>query len=138
MDYPQIENVMSIDDESFDQLLYKRIMERSGLIKNVISFQLAEEALSYLKSKHREEIDAILLDINMPGMDGFEFLERMTSELGTMVSTTIVVMLTTSLDPEDESRARSFEVVKAFFRKPLTVDAFREIVDLVNYEKNCV
>ena len=138
IDCPQIKTVMCIDDESFDQLLYKRIMERSGLVENVISFQMAEEALSYLRSDDSEEIDVILRDINMPGMNGFEFLERATSELGTMVSRIIVVMLTTSLAPEDESRARSFEAVKAFLRKPLTVDAVRKIVDLVNCEENRV
>ena len=135
MDCPQMRTVMSIDDESFDQLLYKRIIERSGLVQNFITFQMAEDALSYLRSEECEEIDVIFLDINMPGMNGFEFLERVASEFGTAFPAIIVVMLTTSLDPEDESRARSFEMVKGFLNKPLTVDELQMIVGLVHHEK---
>ena len=118
---PKIGTAMTIDDEKIDQILYKRIMERSGLVDNVIAFRMAEDALDYLKSPDREPVDVIFLDINMPRMNGFEFLDQATSELGDSFVDCVVIMLTTSLDPEDEKRARCFSVVKEYLAKPLSL-----------------
>lgn len=73
---PRIKMAMIIDDEQADQMLYKLIIKRSGLIENTLAFQMAEDALDYLKSEDKDPIDVIFLDINMPRMNGFEFLER--------------------------------------------------------------
>ena len=118
----KIKTVMTIDDDELDQMLYKRVIDRSGIVDNVISFQLAEEALTYLKSEDRAEIDVIFLDINMPRMNGFEFLEQALNELGPEFSKSVVIMLTTSLNPADKERADKHKVVKAFLHKPLTIE----------------
>ncbi len=127
----KIGTAMTIDDEKVDQMLYQRIMKRSGLVENVIAFRLAEEALDYLKSPDREQVDVIFLDINMPRMNGFEFLERAISELGEGFVDCVVIMLTTSLDPEDEERARRFHVVKDYLDKPLTPDNLKSVAELL-------
>lgn len=128
---PRIETVMTIDDCSVDQFLYKRIMKRSGIVDNVISFQLAEEALAYLESDECGHIDAILLDINMPRMNGFEFLEKASNELGIRHFNCVVIMLTTSLAPADKARAKEFEVVKAYLNKPLSIEHLELIARLL-------
>lgn len=129
-EHSKIRTMMTIDDSELDQILYKRVITRSGLVEKVISFQYAEDALSYLKSDDREKIDVILLDINMPRMSGFDFLERALSDLGPEFSTSVVIMLTTSLDPADEKRAKQFEVVKAYLNKPLSPEGLENIVRL--------
>ena len=128
---PTIQTAMTIDDERFDQRLYRRIMERSGIVKNVLSFRMAEDALTYLKTPDRAPVDVIFLDINMPQMNGFEFLERATEDLGDDFTKCVVIMLTTSLDPRDMERARRFEVVKDYLNKPLTVDDLTRVAGLL-------
>lgn len=128
---PIIETVMLIDDERADQIMYRRILERSGVVRNHISFQYASEALEYLKRQDRAEIDLIFLDINMPGMSGFEFLEAATAEFGPGFAKAVVVMLTTSLNPRDRERAAQFDVVRDFVNKPLTVEYIETLAELV-------
>ena len=127
-----LKNVLLIDDERIDQMMYRRVMDRSGLVGDVIGFQYADEALEYLKRTDRARIDVIFLDINMPRMNGFEFLQRATEELGAGFATAVVIMLTTSLDPSDVSRAKAHAVVKAFINKPLTVEHVHYVASLVD------
>lgn len=127
MSQKKIKTMMLIDDNQIDQMLHERIVERSGLVETVISFLYADEALEYLKVDQQPRPDVILLDINMPRMDGFEFLEAVNllpSELKSM----IVVMLTTSLDARDKKRADNFDLVKGFMNKPLSQERIEEIV----------
>lgn len=126
----ELHTVLLIDDEKIDQMMYRRVIQRSGLVQTVLSFQYADEALEFLKGCPDMRFDAIFLDINMPRMSGFEFLERATAELGEDFAKAVVIMLTTSLDPRDCERARSFGVVKAFFNKPLTGDHLEQVLTI--------
>ena len=70
-----IDNLMIIDDNDIDQRLARRIVNRSGRVKQIHSFLMAPDALEFLAQSDRPAIDAILLDINMPEMDGIEAIE---------------------------------------------------------------
>lgn len=122
-------NLMIIDDDQVDQYLYKRIIKRSGVFTSTIMFSLATDALEHLRKTDRENIDLIVLDINMPRMDGFEFLEAATQEFGENLGSSIVVMMTTSLAPSDIERAKSFSVVADILNKPLTVEMLQSWPD---------
>lgn len=128
---PPISTVLLIDDESFDQMLYKRVISRSGLVGEAISFYYAEEALAYLRAPGRKAIDVIFLDINMPRMNGFEFLDAATAALGPDFAKVVVVMLTTSLERRDRDRAMSYPMVRRFINKPLTVAHLTDIATLL-------
>ena len=125
-----IQTLMLIDDSEIDQMIYLRIAKKSGLVGDMVQFLDATEALRYLEQGDQSKPDLILLDINMPGMDGFEFLREATKLLGASLCP-IVVMLTTSLNPEDEVRARAFDVVKDFLNKPLTAEQLASLSQLV-------
>ena len=129
---PAIERVMLIDDEMVDQMIYKRVIHRSQLVRDIVTFGYAEDALAYLRDPASPPVDLILLDINMPRMNGFEFLQRATEDLGAGFATAVVIMLTTSLDPIDVSRAKAHAVVKAFINKPLTVEHVHYVANLVD------
>lgn len=128
----KIKTVMIVDDEEVDQLLYKRVMKRSGLVGEIVSFFYADEALEYLRSSDRPTIDVIFLDINMPRMNGFEFLEAAEKLTGAEFSGSVVVMLTTSLDPRDQAKAAKFDIVRAFLNKPLTTDHLVDIATMLD------
>lgn len=123
--------VMLIDDEPFDQMLYKRVIKRTGLATDIIGFTLATNAIAYLRDGSQPKIDLILLDIRMPMMDGFEFLEEAQNDLGTEDAPPIVMMLTTSLSPADRARSEGNKVVRRFLNKPLTAEQVEDFVDLV-------
>lgn len=130
-DVAPIRTAMLVDDEALDQRHYRRVLERSGLVGEVISFIYPDEALDYLRRMDRPEIDLLFLDINMPRLNGFEFLETATQEFGPDFARTVVIMLTTSLDPGDEARAKSFSVVRDFINKPLTADHVQSAAQMV-------
>lgn len=126
-----IDTLMLIDDSTFDQMVYQRIALKSGLVGELVQYLDATDALTHLSDKKNKMPDVILLDINMPQMDGFEFLEAATKNLGVEFCP-IVVMLTTSLNPIDEERARGFEIVQEFFNKPLTHEQLHKLCHLVS------
>lgn len=128
---PPIQLAYLIDDEAFDQKMYQRIIARTHLVGETRSFLAADHALDHLKTHPDEAVDAIFLDINMPRMTGFEFLEEATAELGPAFAKVCIVMLTTSLDPSDRARAERFDVVKDFLNKPLTAADVQHVAELV-------
>lgn len=122
----KIGTAMIIDDEEIDQKTYERILKKTGLVDRILMFTYAEDALAYLKSHKDDPIDVIYLDINMPRMTGFEFLEAATQELGEEFTQLVVVMLTTSILQSDRERAEAHPLVRAFFEKPLTPQQVEE------------
>ena len=127
----KIKTALLIDDDDVDQMIYKRIIDRSGLIEQVTSFSYAEDALAYLRIVDRPDIDVIFLDINMPRMTGLEFLDAAEKEFGDNFAKIVVIMLTTSLDPRDRARAESHASVKAYLDKPLTVENIKDVAALL-------
>lgn len=126
-----IRNMLVIDDNHADILLCKIVIERSGLIEKLTSFAYAEDALEHLLNIDARTVDAILLDINMPRMNGFEFLEAARDTLGADFTSIAVGVLTTSAAPSDVERAGRFAAVRHFFDKPLTEEQLRQLAQTV-------
>ena len=126
----RVNTLMLIDDNKIDQMLYRRIVERSGKVRTLRSFLMASDALDDLANPETAMPDLILLDINMPRMNGFEFLEAAEQMFGTAFAP-VIVMLTTSLDPKDRVRATQISAIREFLNKPLTPQTFEQILDLV-------
>ncbi len=122
-----LKKVVLVDDNEADLVFGDIILERSGVAAAVVSFDSAAEALDHLAGPEGSDVDCVLLDINMPGMDGFEFLQAYEA-LFDAGARAIVVMLTSSPDPRDQERARAFRSVKGFITKPITPDHARGLV----------
>jgi CheY-like chemotaxis protein len=127
-----LDTVLLIDDDETDHFFFKRLVQKSDLIKDVICFHYADEALEFLKSQDRPKINVIFLDINMPRMNGFEFLEEATNSLPTSFNESVnVVMLTSSIAPQDQARAATFDIIKAYVNKPLDANGLANVVTKV-------
>ncbi|MDJ0638857.1 MAG: response regulator [Paracoccaceae bacterium] len=126
---PKIDTLMIIDDSEIDLMLAARVAERSGQVATILRFQYAEKALDHIRSGVSPQPSLILLDINMPRMDGFEFLEALEGHLGPTFAS-VVVMLTTSMNPDDEERAESHPYVRDFRNKPLSEEMILELCNL--------
>lgn len=124
-----IKLALLVDDNNIDQRIYQRVISQSGVVAEVLSFTFADEALSYLQAHTDLVVDVIFLDINMPRMNGFEFLEQATETLGDEFAKVVVAMLTTSLNPNDRARAESFDKVKFFINKPLTIEHIEQVAN---------
>lgn len=124
-------NVMVIDDEEIDQRQYKRLLVRSGRVRELFQFYYADEALDWLRAHPDQIIDVVFLDINMPRMNGFQFLDALSGE-AIAENLRIILMLTTSLAPQDRARALEHPLVHGFLTKPFTLDHMDEASRLLH------
>lgn len=111
--------VMVIDDSESDLLYTRIVLERCGLGWEVMAFESARDALAHLEAPGDDGVRLILLDINMPGMGGFEFLEAWDRTPTAPARTAVVIMLSSSPHPADAERARSYERVRGYITKPI-------------------
>jgi CheY-like chemotaxis protein len=110
-----INKVLLVDDDATANYLSKELLERMNAAKEI---EVAENCLRALKLITQSNPDVIFLDIKMPAIDGFDFLERL-KDLA-LEKKIKVVMLTSSLRPEDRLRAFSYKAVIEYLEKPLT------------------
>lgn len=124
--------MLLVDDDSATNFINEIVIRETGLVRQVVKASTGVQALEFLKikinSKHPQP-EIILLDINMPAMDGWEFMEAYRVLEEEQKAKIIVVMLTTSLNPDDEERARNIKEINDFRNKPLTTEIFIELVE---------
>lgn len=119
-----LERIMLVDDDESTNFINKLFLKEAKASDDIVVFQNGKEALAYL-SAGNHTVDLILLDINMPIMNGWEFLEHFEElKLGRNLKT-MVVMLSSSVNSDDKIRAEEFDTVKKFVNKPL----FKETID---------
>lgn len=114
--------VMLVDDSSIDNFVNKKVMERYGFSANVLTFTRARQALRHLLKLNQggEEVPELLfLDLNMPEIDGFEFLETFNLLPERIKKAIRVVILTSSINPTDVVTCDKYEFVVTFLHKPL-------------------
>lgn len=123
--------VLLVDDDESTNFLHKIILEESDAVKNIEIVETARDALTLLECREPSNCqhpELIFLDLNMPGMDGWDFLKRFTELDDEAKSSSLIYILTTSVNPDDRKRADSIKEVTGFQNKPLTGEVVREIL----------
>ncbi|MDB2683163.1 response regulator [Alphaproteobacteria bacterium] len=113
-----ISSIMIVDDSESDQFLTKVIIEKYDDTIEIMQAYDGQEALEQLDAIDKQP-DIILLDINMPRMNGFEFLEEYNKR---EEKSKIIAMLTSSDQEEDKEKSIKYGCVKTYFVKPLSSD----------------
>jgi len=126
--------VLLIDDDEPTNYINKMLIEEAYCTKQVEVVQGGQAALNYLsrfasKPEPGQLPELIFLDINMPAMNGWEFLNKYSELKIENKKKIIIIMLTTSLNPDDEIKAYNVPEVAAFESKPLTREKLKRIVD---------
>ncbi len=120
----KLKRILLIDDSSADNFIHQRYIEKANVTESIVIKQNGEEALEYLKTVLTDnqfpQPELIFLDINMPVMDGWEFLEKYQELMAEQKARIILTMLTTSTASRDRERARQYPHLTEFIEKPLT------------------
>ncbi|WP_285009075.1 response regulator [Pedobacter faecalis] len=124
--------VMLIDDNEIDLKINSKVINISKLFDQIITCQSGDEALSYLNRNLDDEDnlpDFILLDIQMPEMDGFDFLEIFKNFPDRVKSKCLIAILSSTLDFGDIKRAEANPYVIKLLKKPLFPTELQEVLD---------
>jgi CheY-like chemotaxis protein len=127
-----MEQVYIIDDDKANNYLCKLVLEDYGVKPHIVySFYQVNEALNTLQ--HAIEVsanfpDLILLDINLPGADGWDFLNNFRTFPEENRSQTKIFMLSSSIYPDDLERSKSYPEIIEFLPKPLTSELVERIM----------
>ncbi len=133
----KLNTILLVDDYEADNFIHRLVIDRYGCAENVDSVGNGQQALDYLQAcvdEGRRLPEMIFLDINMPVMDGWEFLEAATQAKLLSAECIVVAMLTTSRNPDDTKRAANLGIAKTYVNKPLTRSILHNL--LLDYYPN--
>ena len=134
-----LQKVICVDDDPIALLLSKLVISKANFASQIITCMNGEEAMQYLEkpetieeNTNSEQPLLILLDLNMPVMDGWEFLEQFSTKLQETYSKTKIILLSSSIDPNDIKKSKDFSMVVDFLPKPLTKEMLVVISEKIN------
>jgi CheY-like chemotaxis protein len=127
----RFKRVMVIDDNEIDRYIANRNITKYAFAEEVITMESSRSALNFLESLKDtpEQLpQLIFLDIRMPEIDGFGFLEEYEKLPDSVKKNCIIMMLTTSLNPTDHERAKNNQFVNRFLNKPLDKEKIDSLI----------
>jgi len=128
-----------IDDDSIVRLTSEIMIYNYKVAKKTLTFEHGKAALEYFKLfKDQPDMlpELILLDINMPVLNGWKFIERFARIAPELSRKTIIYVVSSSVDPCDHQRAADLALVSGFIIKPVTKAALEDLVKATVAEKN--
>ncbi len=126
--------ILLVDDDDAVNFIHNRVIQKYGCCNHVAIAHNGQEAIDFLTTKidgKYPQPDLIFLDINMPIMNGWEFLEEYEKLEHEKKGREIIVMLTTSLNPADKEKAENIANIYDFQPKPLSLEDLNKILEKV-------
>lgn len=129
----KVENplVMLVDDSKVDLFLNQKFLDVSNITNNILPFLSARKALQYLEDNMNcpEKLPLlILLDVKMPDINGFQFLDHFNKMHNSLERDIKIIMLSSTIDPKDLDRAKANQHVFDILRKPLNPSKLKELL----------
>ena len=121
-----------IDDNKIYQFMLTRIIKKNKLAEGIITFSDGEKAIQYLtdnRSNNEKIPDVIFLDVSMPVMDGWQFIEGYANIKTEIKKKIVIYMLTSSVDPVDIERASKISEISDYITKPIKLEEIKRIFD---------
>jgi CheY-like chemotaxis protein len=126
------QSVLLIDDNEIDNFINERMISTSGFSRQVIVKNSCDAAIDYLK-KNQDDLgslpDVIFLDLNMPGKDGFAFLSEFEKLSATARGKSKIIVLSSSISPDDINKASTNSYVFKYVNKPLS-EKYLEAIEI--------
>jgi CheY-like chemotaxis protein len=119
-------NILLVDDDSIANFLIEKIVQSTGLARNIFKALNGKEALEYFYQSN-EVPEIVLLDLNMPVMNGFEFLKAFQILELKDKEDVLIIMVTSSVNPSDLEKARSLGI-RYYLTKPISAEMIRSII----------
>ncbi len=120
-----------VDDDDLYQFTTTHLLKKSELVNKIIVFSNGLSAINFLKEEigNEENIpDVVFLDINMPVMDGWEFLEEYLLIKPMIPKTVVIYMVSSSVDEKDVIKAKSISELSGYLVKPISSDHIMDVI----------
>jgi CheY-like chemotaxis protein len=121
--------ILLVEDDNVDVMVVERLLNNLKIINSLVYFTNGQEALEYLRNEDNEKPCVIFLDLNMPKMNGIEFLKVVKAEQ--KLRKIPIVMLTTSKEEQDVIESFKFGI-NGYVVKPLDYEKFKEALGVIN------
>lgn len=128
-----LHKLLCVDDDPITLMLYKMVIAKAEFASSVDTAQNGEEAIAYfdgLLESGGEFPKLIFLDLNMPVMGGWEFLDLFSSQKYSAFHTSKVIVLSSTIDPQDIEKSKSYPQVIDFRSKPISKEMLSELHDI--------
>ncbi|MDB5230909.1 MAG: response regulator [Chitinophagaceae bacterium] len=121
-----LNKLLLVDDDDVTLTICRIVLSKAGFAKEIDIAKHGKQALDYFMTLKNTDDSApvlILLDLNMPVMDGWDFLENYMKDYAEDFKETKIVILSSSINPEDFAKAKQYSIVVDFINKPLTIES---------------
>lgn len=131
-------NVLLVDDNFIDNFVHNKLLSSLDLSHQFHEHTKPQEAIEFLKlfncfddRNNKNFVDLIFLDLNMPKMNGWEFIEEVKKICKNIKPPTTIIVLTSSVTKSDKEKAKKEPFVSGYIQKPLTYENLVECLDAI-------
>lgn len=127
--------ILCVDDDPITLMLCKMVIKKASFSNEIVTAKNGEEALKYLNSQKETNSNQypqlIFLDLNMPVMGGWEFLDEFNTDDYSAYNNTKIIILSSTIDPADLSKAKKYPMVIDFLSKPISKEMLEYVKSII-------